>query len=58
MGKVETPGRANPYLFRVGNVSEAPFRWIETQAPQFPGQHASRNYAAWEKLRARMDKNR
>ena len=36
---------------------EAPFRWIETQAPQFPGQHASRNYAAWEKLRARMDKN-
>jgi len=35
---------------------DAPFRWIETQAPQFPGQHASRNYATWEKLRARMDK--
>jgi mannose-6-phosphate isomerase-like protein (cupin superfamily) len=33
---------------------EAPFRWIETQAPQFPEQHASRNYATWEKLRARM----
>src|SRR6185436_17923452 len=28
-----------------------PFRWIETQAPQFPAQNASRNYAAWEKLR-------
>lgn len=32
----------------------APFRWIETQAPQFPAQNASRNYAAWEKIRAGM----
>jgi mannose-6-phosphate isomerase-like protein (cupin superfamily) len=32
----------------------APFRWIETQAPQFPAQHASRNYAAWERMRLRM----
>lgn len=38
-------------FFQKGN---APFRWIETQAPQFPDQNASRNYAAWEKLRARM----
>ena len=37
-------------FFQKGDV---PFRWIETQAPQFPEQHASRNYAAWEKLRAR-----
>jgi len=29
---------------------DAPFHWIETQAPQFPAQNASRNYAAWEKL--------
>jgi mannose-6-phosphate isomerase-like protein (cupin superfamily) len=33
---------------------DAPFRWLETQAPQFPAQNASRNYAAWERLRARM----
>lgn len=33
---------------------DAPFRWIETQAPQFPAQNASRNYVAWEKLRARV----
>ena len=31
-----------------------PFRWIETQAPQFPAQHASRNYASWERMRLRM----
>ena len=37
---------------------DAPFKWIETQAPQFPGQHASRNHAAWEKLNARMTKTR
>ena len=33
---------------------DAPFKWIETQAPQFPSQNASRNHAAWEKLNARM----
>jgi mannose-6-phosphate isomerase-like protein (cupin superfamily) len=38
-------------FFQKGN---RPFRWLETQAPQFPAQNASRNYAAWEKLRARM----
>jgi quercetin dioxygenase-like cupin family protein len=33
---------------------DAPFRWIETQAPQFPAQHASRNYASWERMLLRM----
>lgn len=37
---------------------DAPFRWIETQAPQFPSQNASRNHANWEKLHARMTKTR
>jgi mannose-6-phosphate isomerase-like protein (cupin superfamily) len=32
----------------------APFRWIETQAPQFPAQHPSRDYAAWERVKLRM----
>lgn len=36
----------------------APFRWIETQAPQFPAQHASRNYASWERMRLRMKAQR
>ena len=31
-------------------TGEGPFRWIETQAPQFPAQNATRNYADWEKL--------
>ena len=30
---------------------KAPFRWIETQAPQFPTQNGFRNYASWDKLR-------
>jgi len=34
-------------------TGDEPFRWIETQAPQFPAQHASRNYATWEKLSLR-----
>lgn len=34
------------------NVGNVPFRWIETQAPQFPLQNGSRNYAHWEKLRS------
>ena len=28
-----------------------PFRWIETQAPPFPAEHAIRNYARWDRLR-------
>ena len=30
---------------------DAPWRWIETQSPQFPAQHGIRHYAAWDKLR-------
>jgi mannose-6-phosphate isomerase-like protein (cupin superfamily) len=33
-------------------VGDEPFRWLETQAPQFPAQHGTRNYVEWEKLRA------
>ena len=35
-------------FFQKGN---APFRWIETQAPPFPAQNGFRNYASWDKLR-------
>ena len=35
-------------FFQKGN---APFRWIETQAPQFPTQNGFRNYASCDKLR-------
>ncbi len=28
-----------------------PFRWIETQAPQFPAQNFTRNFVEWEKLK-------
>lgn len=33
-------------------TGEAPFRWIETQAPQFPARNGTRNYIEWDKLRA------
>ncbi len=36
-------------LFHRGDV---PFRWMETQAPQFPTQNGTRNYANWDKLGA------
>ena len=35
-------------LYHRGDV---PFRWMETQAPQFPAQNPTRNYANWDKLR-------
>ena len=38
---------ASHAFFQVG---EGPFRWIETQAPQFPSQNATRNYSDWEKF--------
>lgn len=38
-------------FFNTGNV---PWRWIETQAPQFPARHGSRNYAVWDKLRGSL----
>ena len=40
---------ASHAFFQKGN---APFRWIETQAPPFPAQQAIRNYARWESLRS------
>jgi len=30
---------------------DVPYRWIETQAPQFPKQHGARTFAVWDKLR-------
>lgn len=38
----------------MGKVETAPSRWIETHAPQFPAQHASRNCASWERIRLHM----
>ena len=35
-------------FFQKGNL---PLRWIETQAPQFPTQNGTRNYAVWERLK-------
>lgn len=34
------------------HTGDAPFRWIETQAPQFPAQNGTRNYEDWDKLQA------
>ena len=34
------------------HTGDAPFRWIETQAPQFPARNGTRDYADWDKLRA------
>jgi mannose-6-phosphate isomerase-like protein (cupin superfamily) len=33
------------------HTGSVPFRWIETQAPQFPVQGGTRNYEDWEKYR-------
>jgi len=30
-------------------TGDEPFRWIETQAPQFPDRNGTRNYAEWDK---------
>ena len=32
-------------------TGDQPFRWIETQAPQFPAQNGTRNYSDWEKFK-------
>lgn len=34
------------------HTGTAPFRWLETQAPQFPARNGTRNYSDWDKLRA------
>jgi mannose-6-phosphate isomerase-like protein (cupin superfamily) len=31
------------------HTGDVPFRWIETQAPQFPAHNGTRNYVEWEK---------
>jgi mannose-6-phosphate isomerase-like protein (cupin superfamily) len=30
------------------HAGDEPFRWIETQAPQFPACHGSRDHADWD----------
>jgi mannose-6-phosphate isomerase-like protein (cupin superfamily) len=32
-------------------TGDEPFRWIETQAPQFPARNGTRNYSEWEKFK-------
>ena len=49
-GDVAWTGVGTSHAFR--HVGTEPFRWIETQTPQFPAQHGTRNYLEWERLRA------
>ena len=49
-GDVAWTGVGTSHAFR--HTGQAPFRWLETQTPQFPAHHGTRNYVAWEKLRA------
>jgi quercetin dioxygenase-like cupin family protein len=49
-GDVAWTGVGTSHAFR--HVGTQPFQWIETQTPQFPAQFGTRNYVAWEKLRA------
>lgn len=49
-GDVAWTGVGTSHAFR--NTGSTPFRWLETQTPQFPPQHGTRNYVEWEKLRA------
>lgn len=34
------------------HVGDEPFRWIETQAPQFPAHQGTRNYNVWDKFKS------
>ena len=43
-------GVGTSHAFR--QVGSEPFRWVETQTPQFPADYGTRNYVDWEKLRA------
>ncbi len=43
-------GSGTSHAFR--QIGEVPFRWLETQTPQFPPELGTRNYVEWEKLRA------
>lgn len=42
-------------FFHKGDV---PWRWIETQAPQFPSQHGTRNYAVWDQFRESLNRQK
>ena len=43
-------GVGTSHAFR--QIGDAPFRWLETQTPQFPPEFGTRNYVEWEKMRA------
>ena len=49
-GDIAWTGVGTSHAFR--QVGAVPFRWLETQTPQFPSQYGTRNYVEWEKLRA------
>jgi mannose-6-phosphate isomerase-like protein (cupin superfamily) len=49
-GDVVWTGVGTSHAFR--HTGAEPFRWLETQTPQFPAQYGTRNYLEWEKLRA------
>ena len=48
-GDVAWTGVGTSHAFR--QTGDEPFRWLETQTPQFPARHGTRNYVEWEKLR-------
>lgn len=49
-GDIAWTGVGASHAFR--QVGSEPFRWLETQTPQFPPNYGTRNYVEWEKLRA------
>jgi mannose-6-phosphate isomerase-like protein (cupin superfamily) len=53
-GDIAWTGVGTSHAFR--QIGDEPFRWLETQTPQFPAQHGTRNYVEWEKLRADWQK--
>jgi mannose-6-phosphate isomerase-like protein (cupin superfamily) len=50
-GVVVWTGVGTSHAFR--HKGEAPFQWIETQAPQFPAHNGTRNYQDWDRLAGR-----
>jgi mannose-6-phosphate isomerase-like protein (cupin superfamily) len=48
-GDIAWTGVGTSHAF--SQAGDQPFRWIETQAPQFPAQNGTRNYSDWEKLK-------
>lgn len=49
-GDIAWTGVGTSHAFR--QIGNEPFRWLETQTPQFPPNYGTRNYVEWEKLRA------